>query len=411
MRVLNEAECGTKLSLQASQSPLLIAERASLRPRGRCSSRNLRWTAREHKGGIDDAFAKLFRRGLPGVGSTICCQPARRPAFFFARSRAEMGVCKWFTRKEHLMNERQKLNKPWLVAVWPGMGNVALSAGYYLMAKLGMHAVAELSAPELFDVDHVEVKDGLVRPVQLPRSRFFVWKDPNEKHDIVVFIGEAQPPLGKYQYCRRLIEYAKEIGVERVFAFAAMATQMHPEHSSRVFGAATDEKVLGELKRLELQLLENGHIGGLNGVLVGVAAEFGLNGACLLGEMPHIFSQLPFPKASLAILEVFTTVAGIDLDLGELSEQAKAVEEMLGELLAKVEESIGAQLPGEEEEYRPEPAEEGKLSPADEEHIEQLFSLAAEDRSKAYELKSELDRLQIFKDYEDRFLDLFKQSE
>ena len=36
-----------------------------------------------------------------------------------------------------------KLNQPWMVAVWPGMGHVAISAGYYLMAKLGMHILAE----------------------------------------------------------------------------------------------------------------------------------------------------------------------------------------------------------------------------------------------------------------------------
>ena len=28
-----------------------------------------------------------------------------------------------------------KLNRPWLVAVWPGMGNVALSAGFYLIGS------------------------------------------------------------------------------------------------------------------------------------------------------------------------------------------------------------------------------------------------------------------------------------
>src|SRR5262252_4538044 len=103
-----------------------------------------------------------------------------------------------------------------------------------------------------------------------------------------------------------------------------MATQMHPEHRARIFGAATDQESLQELKRLELEVLEGGHIGGLNGVLLGAAAEEGLRGACLLGEMPHIFSQLPFPKASLAILEIFAAIAGIDLDLSELSEQAKA---------------------------------------------------------------------------------------
>ena len=35
--------------------------------------------------------------------------------------------------------------------------------------------------------------------------------------------GEAQPPLGKYTFCRRLIEFARGLGVERVFTFAAMA--------------------------------------------------------------------------------------------------------------------------------------------------------------------------------------------
>jgi len=44
---------------------------------------------------------------------------------------------------------------PWLVAVWPGMGNVALGAGYYLLSKLSMQGVAEFEANDLFDVDYV----------------------------------------------------------------------------------------------------------------------------------------------------------------------------------------------------------------------------------------------------------------
>ena len=75
------------------------------------------------------------------------------------------------------------------------MGQVAISAGYYLMAKLGMHGLAEFSPRELFDVDHVEVKGGLIKSGRLPRSRLFVWKDPHGKRDLVVFIGEAQPPI------------------------------------------------------------------------------------------------------------------------------------------------------------------------------------------------------------------------
>lgn len=310
------------------------------------------------------------------------------------------------------MPDEAKLNQPWLVAVWPGMGNVALSAGYYLMAKLDMTFFAEFSTRELFDVEHVEVKNGLVRPGKMPRSRFFVWRHPQQKRDIVVFIGEAQPPLGKYAFCRKLVEFAQKLGVERVFTFAAMATQMHPEHDSRVFAAATDEENLKQLEPLDLTLLEDGQIGGLNGVLLGVAAEAGLHGVCLLGEMPHIFAQLPFPKASQAVLDVFSRMADVEIDFTELSEQAAAVEEHLGQLLAQVEQQMGRQEAEEEQEpFGVEPREEEGLSPDARRTIEGLFEQAQHDRSKAYELKRELDRLGVFKEHEDRFLNLFRKAD
>lgn len=309
------------------------------------------------------------------------------------------------------MPDEGKLNKPWLVAAWPGMGHVAVSAGYYLIAKLGMHLLAEFPAQELFDVEHVEVKGGIIRTGRLPRSRFFAWPDPSGRHDLVVFIGEAQPPLGKYAFCRRLIEYAQGLGVERVFTFAAMGTQMHPSHDARVFGAATDEEGLAELRTQSLDVIEDGQISGLNGVLLGAAAEAGLRGACLLGEMPQVFAQLPFPKASRAVLEAFATIAGIEVDLAELTEQAEEMEQRLIELLAQMEQALGQKMPAEEEPVEHEPAEAEGLGPEDERHLEELFTRAASDRSVAYELKRELDRLGVYREHEGRFLDLFKKSE
>jgi proteasome assembly chaperone (PAC2) family protein len=306
------------------------------------------------------------------------------------------------------MADKPQLHRPWLVAVWPGMGNVALNAGVYLMAKLDMKTIGELDTGELFDVDYVEVKSGIVQPGRRPRNQLFFWNDPHHKHDLVVFLGETQPPVGKFHFCRQLLAYAQELGVERLFTFAAMATQMHPEQRSRVFAAATDEEMLTQLHRLELETLEDGNIGGLNGVLLGVA-QGSLRGACLLGEMPHIFSQLPFPKASLAILEAFTALAGIELDFTELAEQARATDQQLGQLLARLEKTYGRAEAGPEEDSSPESTEEQpRLGAADRKHIEALFAEAGKNRSKAFELKQELDRLNVFKDYEDRFLDLFR---
>ena len=147
--------------------------------------------------------------------------------------------------------------------------------------------------------------------------------------------------------------------------------------------------------------------------LLGVAAEMGLAGGCLLGEMPHVFAQLPFPAASLGVLRVFGKLAKIEIDLAELAQQAEAMGHRLGEVLVEIERRIAEQ--GEaaeaEESFEP-PAEEPRVSPADERRIDDLFEKkkARADRSKAYELKGELDRLEVFDLYEDRFLDLFKKE-
>ena len=314
------------------------------------------------------------------------------------------------------MAEKLRLHHPWLVAVWPGMGHVALNAGVYLLSKLNMTAIAEMESGELFDIDHVEVKEGIIQPARRARNRFFVWIDPDKRHDLLIFLGEAQPPIGRFPFCRQVMEFAKNAGVERVFTFAAMATRMHPDHKSRVFGAVTDQDGLEELQKLDLELLEDGNIGGLNGVLLAAAAELGLIGVCLLGEMPHIFARLPFPKASFVILEVFKKISGIDVDLSELGEQAQAVEEQLGELLARVEEQYGQQFSEGEEDDDDEGQTEAieiegtKEEEADRDRIDEMFESAAKDRSKAFELKRELDRLGLFKEYEDRFLDLFQRK-
>ncbi|MCE9563198.1 MAG: PAC2 family protein [Planctomycetes bacterium] len=326
------------------------------------------------------------------------------------------------------MNEQLQLNHPWLVAVWPGMGHVALNAGLYLLSKLGMNSVAELNPSEIFDVETVEVSEGIIQPARRPQTRVFVWTDPKKKHDIVLVVGEAQPPIGRLAFCRQLIAFAKSMKVERVFTFAAMATQARPSAECRVFGAATDKVNLEELKRLELKILENGTIGGLNGVLLAVAAEAGLHGVCLLGEMPHIFAQIPFPKASHAILEVFTTLADIELDFSELDEQVRAIEQQLGDIISRAEQQFNAETAEEENDEptasdEPEVVEEVNQLPTNEplpavpprpsstrRAIEELFDAASTDRAKAFELKGELDRFGLFKEYEDRFLDLFRTA-
>ncbi len=307
------------------------------------------------------------------------------------------------------MNHHEDRNRPLLVAVWPGMGQVALTAGYYLMSKLHMHETDPLPAQDLFDVDEVDIQEGLVHTARLPKTRVFRRKDPATRREIVVLIGEAQPPAGKLAFCGRLLDYADRLGIREVYTFAAMADEVSLRSPPRVFGVATHSVGREKLRDAGVPILSSGRIAGLNGVLLGVAAQRGFQGLGLLGEMPALVTPIPFAKASAAVLEAFQRLSGIQVELQELEEYGRSVENQLAEVIDDLQKRVRRQMEGAGEES--ESAEVARPSPTEEDRrrLEELFTQAARERSKTFELKRELDRLGVFAEYEDRFLNLFRK--
>jgi|CXWL01.1.fsa_nt_gi proteasome assembly chaperone (PAC2) family protein len=305
----------------------------------------------------------------------------------------------------------------WLVAAWPGIGHVSTTAVIYLLSKLRMQQVAEFKARDLFEMDSVEVKDGLLHAGRLPRSRLFLWKNPGGGREIVIFLGEAQPPTGKLALCQRLIAECRLLGVTHVFTFSAWATDMDPRSHSRTFAIASDPGTLNELKSSGVAVLPEGMIGGLNGVALAAAAEAGLQAVGLLGEIPAVAAQLSCPNAAVSVLKAFSRLAGLPLDLAELEEYGRSMQAQLAMLYEQVMQALRETSQVEEPEAeksgppRVEPTRQTMLADEDDERIERLFQEARRDRSKGFLLKKELDRLGVFARYEDRFLNLFDTLE
>jgi predicted ATP-grasp superfamily ATP-dependent carboligase len=309
--------------------------------------------------------------------------------------------------------EPQRDEAPNLLAVWPGMGHVALTAGFYLMSKLHMHEEEPLDTGDLFDLEHVDVEKGVARAGHIPVSHLYAYADPHRGRPLGLVIGEAQPPLHKLEYCRRILDGAEKIGVGRVLTFAAMAVEEHPKEPSKVYGVATHREGVESLKNNGIMVLETGQIKGMNGVFLAAAAQRGIPGICLLGTMPAFAAQIPFPKASHAVLEAFLRICGLTLDLEELKAYGRSIEQHLTAGLEKIQEALETQESGEgPTPIAPAVEAESKEGPSEEDRrqIDQLLDLARKDRSKAFELKRELDRRGLFKEYENRFLDLFRRK-
>ncbi|MCM8798782.1 MAG: PAC2 family protein, partial [Candidatus Omnitrophica bacterium] len=181
---------------------------------------------------------------------------------------------------------------------------------------------------------------------------------------------------------------------------------------SEVWATTTSPKVLEELKDYKVKFMNSGQIAGLNGLLLAVAKEKKMEGVCLLGEIPLYTIQVENPKASLAILEVMCEILDIEIDLSELVQKARFVEEEINKLVDYLKTGItgGERITEEDiEKLKKSLSSLTKLPKSAQEKIEKLFEEARKDISKANELKKELDRWNVYKEYEDRFLDLFKK--
>ena len=303
-----------------------------------------------------------------------------------------------------------------MVAAWPGMGNVAFGAAMYLKETLNAEKFAEIEPQDIYYKTGVQIREGVIDIPALPQSDFFLYRDPNGKHDLIIFIGESQPVMEKeFELAERVVEMALEYRVHQIITFAATPVNITHKVDPGVWGVTTDKNLQKDLVRLGVKIMTVGHIGGLNGLLLGVAKEAGLHGLCLLGEIPFYTAKIENPKSSLSILKVFMQHGNIAIDLDGLVQMAKFVEEEVEKVSKTTKQTLlGSDAdiaPGREAVYEAAQGEEDEaaeeIGPEVRERIELLFDAAMQDISRAVDLKEELDRWGLFPEYEDRFLDLF----
>ena len=230
---------------------------------------------------------------------------------------------------------RPKLNSPVMLAAWPGIGNVALIVATYLKRKLDFKELGEVEAAYFFDPIGVMVKDSVVEAPQFPQSQFYYWKNSGGGNDIILFIGEDQPPTKGYELANCVLDLALRFEVKRIYTCAAAITRIHHTEQPNVWGVATNQEVTEDLRKYDLLQRGNLQIAGLNGLLLGVTKERDIEGVCLLGEVPAYATRIQNPMAALAVLKVLSTMLGLSVDMDELAQMAAETKERMKQVAAE----------------------------------------------------------------------------
>ena len=313
------------------------------------------------------------------------------------------------------INKSIKPKSPIFIAAWPGMGNVSLKAATFLKDKLKAIAFADFEAEDFFSATDVVIEEALVKIPAMPQAKFYYWQNKGGKNDLIIFLSDAQPSQDKsVQYAKEILEFISGLNVKMVFTFAAMPLPIDHLRKPQAWVAATAKQLLEQFKKYNCQPLSSGAISGLNGLFLGLAKEQKFSGVCLLGEIPLYTIQIENPKASLAVLEVLSQAIDIQIDLNDLKLASKLMEEEIENLIDYLKQPEEHEKPISDEEIekiRKTLAAQSRIPESAKKKIEELFDFSMKDITRASELKKELDIWNVYKDYEDRFLDLFKKKE
>jgi len=203
-----------------------------------------------------------------------------------------------------------------MIASLPDIGNVAGIGMDLLVKKLNAKVFAELYAywPPAVSYDGGKIK------FDQSSYKFYSVKQKN----LIIFSGDFNPtdPKRLYEICYEVVEMAKKLNVKTLFSIGGAMREPLTEEP-KIFFAATSENLIEKIKKEKISQLDNkGRITGFNGLVLGIAQEKKLEGACILGEIdnPNVIQ----PKAAGKIINALTNLLNIEpLDLSELKEQEK----------------------------------------------------------------------------------------
>ncbi len=225
-----------------------------------------------------------------------------------------------------------KATNPVLVCGLPGSGYVGKLAADHLVSLFKLKKVAEYSS-ETFPPQVNVKEDGTVE--QLKGELFYA---PTKKgQSLFVFTADAQPTTseGEYALSDAVVNLVKKCGVKKVYTLAAYITGSFST-APKVYGAATSKGMLDLISEKGATLMKDGGISGMNGLMIGMAALRGLEGACLLGETSGYVVDA---GASKSVLEVLSKVVGLPIDTSKLKEKAEETQKLISQLQAMSEQS------------------------------------------------------------------------
>jgi len=230
------------------------------------------------------------------------------------------------------------LRSPILIAAfegWNDAGEASSTAARYVRDHFEAEHVATIDAEDFFDFTvarpNVCIDDNDARQIVWPSTGIHVARIPGSAHDLVCAIGH-EPQLRWRTFVDHLAITAEAFGATMVCTLGALLTDVPHSRPTQVYGG-TDDAALA--RRLDLSPSTYEGPTGIVGVLAAGLRDRGVSTASFWASVPAYVSNVPSPKAALALVERLCQVLEVDVPRTDLEIHAAAYVRQVTELVAE----------------------------------------------------------------------------
>ncbi|AIY89592.1 proteasome assembly chaperone family protein [Geoglobus acetivorans] len=213
-------------------------------------------------------------------------------------------------------SESTDMENPILITSFPGIGLVGTIASGHLILELKLEQIGVIESKLLPPI--ATLFEGVVQPpvriYRCPELNFVLIHS-----DVPVHPGIA------YDLSSVILEWAESISAKRLVSLAGLTTF---EGKKRVYGAATSEEVLNEIRE-HVEVFRTGTISGIAGSLMNECVARKFPAFALLGETAGFN---PDPRAAAEVILTLNRIYKWDISTEKLIKEAEFIEAQMQKL-------------------------------------------------------------------------------
>jgi proteasome assembly chaperone (PAC2) family protein len=237
--------------------------------------------------------------------------------------------------------ERPDLESPVLILAldgWIDAGLGAANARAALLSALDPTTVAIFDSDQL--LDHrarrptMHLLEGVVTGLTWPTVELQAASDA-DGNDLLLLVG-SEPDHAWRAFTRGVVDLAMEFGARLVVGLGAYPAPVPHTRPTKLAVTAGDPLLIAhEMVRASIDVPA-----GVQAAIERRATDVGLPAIGLWAQVPHYVAAMPYPAASMALLEGLAAVAGIRIDSPTLRQEMNGTRERIDSLIGQNDEHL-----------------------------------------------------------------------